>query len=172
MGMTPSLGSMPCWLSHATAKLATKLLSCCRSRRPWLWSDCRQGLPWGLRRPFSGQVLSYITSFMYGNSTTSNRRCTTPKGCPRSATNRGIAVLWNLGASGRRSRVENPIRSLDLGRLRWAIGARGEQAADVETFFETHEVPQGRLVLEQHLEKMRVNVALREREAKRLADAV
>ena len=47
-----------------------------------------------------------------------------------------------------------------------------EQAADVEAFFETHDVPQGRLVLEQHLEKMRVNVALREREAKRLADAV
>jgi len=46
------------------------------------------------------------------------------------------------------------------------------QAEDVLAFFEDHDVPQGRLMLEQHLEKLRVNVALREREAERLADAL
>ncbi|MCH8103075.1 MAG: M1 family metallopeptidase [Chloroflexi bacterium] len=50
--------------------------------------------------------------------------------------------------------------------------SKPELAADVEAFFKDHDVPQGRLMLEQHLEKLRVNVALREREAKRLADAV
>ena len=50
--------------------------------------------------------------------------------------------------------------------------SKPELAADVEAFFKDHDVPQGRLMLEQHMEKLRVNVALREREAKRLADAV
>ena len=45
--------------------------------------------------------------------------------------------------------------------------ARPEVAADVFRFFETHEVPTGRLAMEQHLEKLRINVALREREAAR-----
>jgi len=50
--------------------------------------------------------------------------------------------------------------------------SRPEQAEDVLKFFEDHEVPQGRLMLEQHLEKLRVNVALRAREVDRLADAL
>jgi puromycin-sensitive aminopeptidase len=50
--------------------------------------------------------------------------------------------------------------------------SRPEQAEDVFAFFEDHEVPQGRLMLEQHLEKLRVNVALRERETGRLGDAL
>ncbi|MGQ4809679.1 Aminopeptidase N [Candidatus Entotheonellaceae bacterium PAL068K] len=44
-----------------------------------------------------------------------------------------------------------------------------ETAADIEAFFTSHTVPQGELTLQQHLEKLRVNVALREREATRLA---
>ncbi|MGI8663453.1 MAG: M1 family metallopeptidase [Acidimicrobiales bacterium] len=41
-------------------------------------------------------------------------------------------------------------------------------AADVVAFFAEHEVPQGKKTLEQQLERLRVNVALREREAARL----
>ena len=42
-------------------------------------------------------------------------------------------------------------------------------AHEVLTFFETHEVPQGDKILAQHLERLEVSVALRAREADRLA---
>ncbi len=42
-------------------------------------------------------------------------------------------------------------------------------AQEVEAFFTGHPVPQGTLMVAQHLEKMRVNVELREREGSRLA---
>ncbi len=45
-------------------------------------------------------------------------------------------------------------------------------AADIEAFFQSHAVPVGELTLQQHLEKLRVNVTLREREAERLAAAL
>ena len=41
-------------------------------------------------------------------------------------------------------------------------------AAEIEKFFETHKVPTGELTMQQHLEKLRVNVALRERESANL----
>jgi puromycin-sensitive aminopeptidase len=44
-----------------------------------------------------------------------------------------------------------------------------EVANDVEAFFAEHSVPQGHKTLEQHLERLRVNVALRQREGRRLA---
>ena len=44
-----------------------------------------------------------------------------------------------------------------------------ELAADVEGFFAEHQVPQGALTVAQHLEKLQVNVALREREGTRLS---
>ena len=47
-----------------------------------------------------------------------------------------------------------------------------DTAAEVAGFFESHEVPQGDLTLRQHLERLRVNVALREREAQRLGAAL
>lgn len=47
---------------------------------------------------------------------------------------------------------------------------RPEVAETVFSFFEAHEVPQGDKTLAQHLERLAVNVALREREAARLAD--
>jgi hypothetical protein len=50
--------------------------------------------------------------------------------------------------------------------------SRSEQADAIEAFFAEHEVPQGRLMLAQHLEKLRVNVALRERESERLGAAL
>lgn len=43
--------------------------------------------------------------------------------------------------------------------------SRPETARQVIAFFATHPVPKGQRTLEQHLEKLRVNVALREREA-------
>ncbi len=43
--------------------------------------------------------------------------------------------------------------------------SKPEQADDVIAFFDEHEVPQGQLTLQQTLEKLRVNVALRERES-------
>ncbi len=45
-------------------------------------------------------------------------------------------------------------------------------AADVMAFFDSHEVPQGELTLRQHLERLQVNVALREREAGRFGVAL
>ncbi len=45
-----------------------------------------------------------------------------------------------------------------------------EQADDVLAFFGDHEVPQGQLTLQQTLEKLRVNVALRARETDRFAE--
>lgn len=42
-------------------------------------------------------------------------------------------------------------------------------ASEIEAFFQSHNVPQGELTLQQHLEKLRVNVAWREREAEGLA---
>ncbi|MCZ6872052.1 MAG: ERAP1-like C-terminal domain-containing protein, partial [bacterium] len=47
-----------------------------------------------------------------------------------------------------------------------------EVAADIAAFFDNHSVPVGELTLQQHLEKLRVNVALREREAERLAGSL
>jgi puromycin-sensitive aminopeptidase len=45
-------------------------------------------------------------------------------------------------------------------------------AHEVQGFFAEHPVPQGERTMAQHLERLRVNVALRAREAKRLADSL
>ena len=45
-------------------------------------------------------------------------------------------------------------------------------AAEIEAFFQSHQVRQGELTLQQHLERLRVNAALREREAAPLAAAL
>ncbi len=42
--------------------------------------------------------------------------------------------------------------------------SKPEQAVDIKQFFETHSVPTGQLTLEQHLERLDVNLASRERE--------
>ena len=54
-----------------------------------------------------------------------------------------------------------------VGGIR-ALSKRG-LASDVESFFEAHSVPTGELTLEQHLERLAVNVSLREREVDRLS---
>jgi puromycin-sensitive aminopeptidase len=45
-------------------------------------------------------------------------------------------------------------------------------ANEILGFFAEHPVPQGERTMAQHLERLRVNVALRAREAKRLADSL
>ena len=45
-------------------------------------------------------------------------------------------------------------------------------ANEIEAFFSEHEVPQGEKTLEQHLERQRVNVALRSREGERFGNAL
>lgn len=64
----------------------------------------------------------------------------------------------------------------DNSIVRMAGGVRSlntpELAAEIEKFFESHKVPTGELTMQQHLEKLRVNVALREREAERLAESL
>ena len=50
--------------------------------------------------------------------------------------------------------------------------SKPDLATEVTTFFDDHDVPQGELTLRQHLERLRVNVALREREAKGLGAAL
>ena len=47
-----------------------------------------------------------------------------------------------------------------------------ELAADVEAFLAEHPVPQGTLTVAQHLDKMRVNVSLRQRQASSLGSAL
>ena len=47
-----------------------------------------------------------------------------------------------------------------------------EAAADVERFLADHPVPQAVKTIEQHLERLKVNVALRQREAARLGEAL
>lgn len=46
--------------------------------------------------------------------------------------------------------------------------SKPDQARQVVQFFDTHEVPTGELTLKQHLERLDVNVAFRQREAQRL----
>ncbi|MBI5018210.1 MAG: M1 family metallopeptidase [Deltaproteobacteria bacterium] len=64
----------------------------------------------------------------------------------------------------------------DNAIVRMLAGVRAlstpEAAADVHRFFEAHRVPTGERTLAQHLERLRVNVALRGREAERLAQAL
>ena len=55
-------------------------------------------------------------------------------------------------------RMVGGIRSLSTPQL----------AAEIREFFESHPIPQGQLTLDQHLEKLSVNVALREREGTRI----
>ena len=48
--------------------------------------------------------------------------------------------------------------------------SRPEQVADIKQFFETHNVPTGQLTLEQHLERLDVNAASRQREVEPLTE--
>jgi puromycin-sensitive aminopeptidase len=75
-------------------------------------------------------------------------------------------VQDNWGAINERFPSNSIVRMLE--------GIRGlskpEVADTVFAFFEDHEVPQGDKTLAQHLERLEVNVALRAREAERLAE--
>ena len=70
--------------------------------------------------------------------------------------------------------ITNRLPSNSIARL--LEGIRGLSmpgiAAEVMSFFETHEVPQGDKILAQHLERLEVNLALRQRESQRLAHSL
>jgi puromycin-sensitive aminopeptidase len=70
--------------------------------------------------------------------------------------------------------VNDKLPSMTVVRMAEGVRALStpELARDVEAFFAEHPLPQATKTLAQHLESMRVNVGLREREADRIADAV
>jgi puromycin-sensitive aminopeptidase len=74
-------------------------------------------------------------------------------------------VRRNWEALGERMPSNNVVRMCEGVRTLTAP----EVAADVQGFFAEHEVPQGEKTLAQHLERLKVNVALREREETRFA---
>ncbi|MBK5223095.1 MAG: ERAP1-like C-terminal domain-containing protein [Acidimicrobiia bacterium] len=82
-------------------------------------------------------------------------------------------AAWSFLRS-RWDEVTERLPSMSLVRMAEGIRAMStpELAADVEAFFAEHPMPQATKTLAQHLEAMRVNVGLREREAHRIAAAV
>jgi puromycin-sensitive aminopeptidase len=70
--------------------------------------------------------------------------------------------------------VNEKLPSMTIVRMAEGIRAMStpELARDVEAFFAEHPLPQATKTLAQHLEAMRVNVGLREREAERIATAI
>jgi len=89
----------------------------------------------------------------------------------RALTNRSQGSLaWSFVAA-EWDAINERLPSNSIARL--LEGVRSLSAPDVApeifVFFETHEVPQGDKILAQHLERLEVNVALRDREARPLA---
>jgi puromycin-sensitive aminopeptidase len=70
--------------------------------------------------------------------------------------------------------VNERLPSMTIVRMAEGVRAMStpELARDVEAFFAEHPLPQAAKTLSQHLEAMRVNVGLREREAERIAAAL
>ncbi len=92
----------------------------------------------------------------------------------RAVTNRDQgAVAWDF-VRQEWDRLVERFPSNSIVRMLEGIRAldRPGLAPTVFAFFEDHDVPQGRVQLEQHLERLRVNVALRQREARRLAEVL
>jgi puromycin-sensitive aminopeptidase len=70
--------------------------------------------------------------------------------------------------------IERRFPSNSIARMLEGVRALShpEQAEEVVAFFAAHDVPQGARIVAQHLERLRVNVALRTREGPRLAAAL
>jgi puromycin-sensitive aminopeptidase len=81
------------------------------------------------------------------------------------------AAAWRF-VTRRWDDITKAIPSNLVARLLEGISALAEPdlAAEVESFLDAHPVPQGRVVIEQHRERLRVHVAFRERERPRLAE--
>jgi len=77
-----------------------------------------------------------------------------------------VAAEWDL--------VNRRFPSNSISRLLEGIRSLSKPsvASQVLVFFETHAVPQGDRILAQHLERLEVNVALRNREGKRFSHAL
>lgn len=71
------------------------------------------------------------------------------------------------------SEINTTIPSNLIARMLEGVSALAEpeQAASVEEFLEAHPVPQGRTIIDQHRERLRVHVAFRQRERSRLGAA-
>ncbi|MEX1218558.1 MAG: ERAP1-like C-terminal domain-containing protein, partial [Acidimicrobiales bacterium] len=80
-------------------------------------------------------------------------------------------VAWQFVRSEWDS-ITNRLPSNSIARLLEGVRnlSQPQTAAEVMAFFETHEVPQGDKILAQHLERLKVNLALRQRETQRLSE--
>jgi puromycin-sensitive aminopeptidase len=79
-------------------------------------------------------------------------------------------TAWRF-VTGHWDEITTAIPSNLVARMLEGVPALAEpdQAADVEAFLDAHPVPQGRTLIEQHRERLRVQVAFRQRERPRLA---
>ena len=92
----------------------------------------------------------------------------------RALTNRHCgAMAWHFIAAEWES-LNQRLPSNSIARLLEGIRHLSDPAVapEVFVFFETHEVPQGDLIVAQHLERLEVNVALRQRESARFGHAL
>ena len=89
----------------------------------------------------------------------------------RAMTNRDHGELAWFFVAAEWDTINARFPSNSIARLLEGIRSlsRPSIAQEVLAFFETHEVPQGDRILAQHLERLEVGVALRQREADRLA---
>jgi puromycin-sensitive aminopeptidase len=89
----------------------------------------------------------------------------------RALTNRDHGELAWFFISAEWETINARFPSNSIARLLEGIRSlsKPSTAHEVLSFFETHEVPQGDKILAQHLERLEVSVALRQREADRLA---
>ncbi len=89
----------------------------------------------------------------------------------RALTNRDHGELAWFFISAEWETINARFPSNSIARLLEGIRSlsKPSTAREVLSFFETHEVPQGDKILAQHLERLEVSVALRQREADRLA---
>jgi puromycin-sensitive aminopeptidase len=92
----------------------------------------------------------------------------------RALTNRNHGALAWAFVSQEWEALNTRLPSNSIARMLEGIRSlsRPEVAPEVFAFFETHTVPQGDKILAQHLERLEVNVALRNRESESLAAAV
>ncbi len=115
-----------------------------------------------------------LTERMLALATTEMRTQDAPYVLGRALANRRAgAQVWEYIRRNWRS-VNERFPSNSIVRMLGGLAAVTDAtlAGDVRAFFADHDVPQGAKSLEQHLERMQVGVALREREAGALAESL
>jgi puromycin-sensitive aminopeptidase len=90
----------------------------------------------------------------------------------RALTNRDHGELAWFFVAAEWDTINSRFPSNSIARLLEGVRSltKPSTAREVLTFFETHEVPQGDRILAQHLERLEVGVALRQREQDQLSD--